>query len=310
MTEVQTVLGPVDSADLGVTLGHEHLFVASAGLREAFPYTFDPEAEVAHAAAELRDALEAGVGTIVDVTTVDLGRAPEMVRAVSEQSGVHVVLATGIWLDIPRALQTASVDDLAELFAREIEVGIADTGIRAGVIKVANSDPPGIGDAQELVLRGAAQAAARTGVPITTHTGPYAIGREQMAVFESAGVSPSLVAIGHSFTSDVAYLREVLERGFYLSVDHFRWRRDIEAEVLEAVRQLCSEGHAARIMLGHDHVVEMHLFSAHGPHDEPSGFSYVTREARPKLAALGVSDADIDAMLIGAPAAFLAGGRE
>jgi phosphotriesterase-related protein len=310
MTDVQTALGPVPGEQLGVTLAHEHLFVGSAGLREVYPWLFDGDAEVEHAAAELGEAREAGVGTIVDVTTPDLGRAPELIRAVSERAGVHVVLATGIWLDVPRALGGTTAEEFAGLFVHEIEVGLAGTDMRAGVIKVASADPPGIGEVQERVLTGAALAATRTRVPVTTHTGPYSIGREQMRIFAEAGVPPELVAIGHAFTGDVDYLREVLEAGHYLSVDHFRWRRDIEHEVLPALATLCAEGHAARIMLSHDHAPEMRSYGSHDPHASPSPFTYVLREARPKLEAAGVSAADIDTMLIEAPRAFLEGGRE
>ena len=309
MTEVQTALGPVPGEALGLTLAHEHLYVASAGMREAYPHLFDTEAETAHAAAELSEAREAGVGTIVDVTTPDLGRAPAMIREASRRSGVHVVLATGLWLDPPRMLRDASAEEFADLFAREIEEGVADTGIRAGVIKVANGDPPGIGATEERILRGAAAAAARTGVPITTHTGPYAIGREQMRIFADAGVEPRLVAIGHSFTGDLGYLREVLDAGHYLSIDEFRWRRDIEAEVLAAIAALCAEGRAARLMLSHDHAPEIHAFRPHGVHSPPSGFTYVPREVRASLERLGVAASDLNAMLVEAPRAFLEGAR-
>lgn len=309
MVDVQTALGPVPGDQLGLTHGHEHLFVSSAGLREFYPWLFDTEAELDHVTAELIEAREAGVRTIVDVTTPDLGRQPELIRTVSERSGVNVVVATGIWLDHPRALSTATAGEYADIFQHEIEVGVGGTDIRAGVIKVANSDPPGIGDEEERILRGAAEAATRTGVPVTTHTGPYTIGREQMRVFADAGVAPHLVAIGHSFTGDVEYLREVIEAGHYLSIDHFRWRPEIESEVIAAIATLCAEGRADHIMLAHDYAPEQNSFRRHGAHDSPSDFTYIANEVRPKLTAAGIPAADIEAMLIEAPRTFLEGGR-
>lgn len=159
------------------------------------------------------------------------------------------------------------------------------------------------------MLRAAAQAAARTRVPITTHTGPYTIGREQVRIFAEEGLDPALVAIGHSYTDDVAYLREVVERGHYLSVDHFRPGRDIEPGVLSAIATLCAEGHADHIMLGHDHGPEQFRWGPHPPDPSPSGYTYIPREVRPKLAQIGVSGAEIETMLVQAPATFLAGGR-
>lgn len=316
MTEVQTATGAVTHDQLGVTLSHEHLFIASPGMRNSYAWLTDPEMEVAHAVAELEQAKAAGVRSIIEVSTPDLGRAPALMQEASRRSGVNVVVATGIWLDIPRALQSAPIDDIAALFVHEIEDGLAEADCRAGVIKVANGDPPGIGDPQERILRAAARAAARTGVPITTHTGPYTIGREQMRIFADEGLAPHLVAIGHSFTDDLEYLREVLAAGHYLSVDHFGIGSDVEALVIEAVAALCAEGHASRVMLGHDHAAESGLsgytpwWGEHPAHEPPSGYTYIFREVLPQLRKLGVADADINAMLIQAPAAFLSGGRE
>lgn len=315
MGEVQTANGPVDHRDLGATLSHEHLLIASPGLRHSYAWMTDPDAEVEHMARELEEAKASGVRTIVDVTTPDLGREAELIRRASEAAGVHVVVATGIWLDIPRAFVQASVDDLAALFTREIEVGVGEASCRAGVIKVANSDPPGVGEIEERVLRAAARAAMRTRVPVTTHTGPYTIGREQVRMFADEGLPPHLAAIGHSFTDDIAYLEEVLGRGHYLSMDHFGQGREHEARVIETIARLCAAGHAGRIMLSHDHVPEATLsnywpWAGHLEHRSPTPYSYVVREAVPALKRAGVSDADIDRMLIEAPATFLLGGRE
>ena len=310
MVDVQTVLGPVPSDQLGLTYGHEHLFVTSAGLRDYYPWLFDTEAELDHTAAELIEAREAGVSTIVDVTTPDLGRMPDLMRTVSERSGVNVVIATGLWLDPPRAMRGATAEEYAGIFQHEIEVGVGGTDIRAGVIKVANADPPGIGEQEEAILRGAAEASTRTNVPTTTHTGPYTIGREQMRVFAETGVAPHLVAIGHSYTDDVEYLREVLEAGHYLSIDRFRWEPNNEPDIIAAIATLCAEGRADHIMLSHDHAPEHNSFRPHGAHEPPSGFTYIVNEVRPRLTEAGVSDADIEAMLFEAPRTFLEGGRE
>lgn len=313
MTDIQTVRGPVPHDQLGVTLAHEHLITASPGLRQTFPWMFDDEADVARSAAELSEAKAAGIGTIVDVTTHDLGRAPHLVRQAAEHAGLNVVVATGIWLEIPRHLLVATADDFDQLFTHEIEVGLEGAGCRAGIIKVANSDPPGVGEVQEAILRGAARAAARTRVPITTHTGPYAIGRDQMRIFADEGVDPSLVAIGHSFTSNLPYLHEVLERGHYLSIDQFNARREY-AGVIRAIAILCAEGYASRILLSHDHS-PVHATLPSGrvngspPPTSPTPYTFIPRVVRPALERQGVSRADLDRMLVEAPATFLAGGR-
>jgi len=80
----------------------------------------------------LAEAREGGVQTIVDLTTMDLGRNVRLVREVATRSGMHVIAATGAWRDIPRALYLRAPDEVAALFVREIQEGIDGTGHQGG----------------------------------------------------------------------------------------------------------------------------------------------------------------------------------
>src|SRR5262245_59802431 len=125
MPTVQTATGPVDADALGFTLSHEHVTVVyGAGLREAFPFLFDWEATREKATRHLTEAKAGGIDTIIDLSTVDLGRDVEMFARVSRDSGVHIVVATGIWRDIPRLFWEADPDFIASVFVHEIEHGI------------------------------------------------------------------------------------------------------------------------------------------------------------------------------------------
>ncbi len=144
MATVNTVLGPVDTADFGFTLSHEHVGTNAAGLRHTYPEFIDREGIVEQSTAAMKEVYdEAGVRTIIDVSTFDLGRDVEMIRRVAEGSGMQVVAATGNHLAVPRPFGDVSPDVIAELYVREIEEGIEGTGVKAGVIKVA-SDRGGI----------------------------------------------------------------------------------------------------------------------------------------------------------------------
>jgi phosphotriesterase-related protein len=70
MPTVNTVSGPVDTADLGFTLMHEHIMVQSPGVKENFP-VFDREAQIDKAVAKLREVMARGVRTLVDLTPAD-----------------------------------------------------------------------------------------------------------------------------------------------------------------------------------------------------------------------------------------------
>src|SRR6476661_361698 len=138
MSTVQTVLGPVDAANLGTVLSHEHVLVSIGEDNRHYPWMFDWDRTRADAIHNLSEARAGGVDTIIDLTTPDLGRDVEFVRDVAAASGVHVVVATGMWLGVPFSFWERDLDEIADIFVREIEVGIDGTGIKAGVIKVAN----------------------------------------------------------------------------------------------------------------------------------------------------------------------------
>ena len=168
MATVNSVLGPLDTAELGFTLTHEHLFTASAGIQQTFPELFgDVDRLTAQVELSLNEAREGGVKTIVDLSTLDLGCDIRFIAEMARRTGVQIIAATGIWRDIPRALWLRSPDEIAALFVRELSVGIEGTGIKAGIIKVAN-DAEGVTKEGEIVLRAAARAAKQTGVRIST----------------------------------------------------------------------------------------------------------------------------------------------
>ena len=133
MPTVNTVLGPVETAHLGFTLMHEHVGTNAAGLRHTYPEILDREGLLEQSVAAMREAYQAGVRTMVEVTTFDLGRDIGLIQEVSRQSGVHLIAATGNHLAVPRPFGEIAPDVLARLYSREIEEGIEGTGIKAGI---------------------------------------------------------------------------------------------------------------------------------------------------------------------------------
>ena len=320
MPTINTVLGPVDASSLGFTLMHEHIRESSAGVPYTFPDLFDHEDDVARGAAALNEAAAEGIGTIVDVTTMDLGRDVRLLQDVAQRAELHIVPATGLWLDIPRAIANgATPDQLAKAFIREIEVGIEGTGVKAGVIKVATDvqhiSEDGLAALNELVLRAAARACNHTGVPITTHTSSLAkIGDYQMAVFEEEGVDMGRVCIGHSNdTDDMDYLLGIINKGCFLGMDHFpggargglSWE-----ERTQVVKQLVDLGFASQVTMSHD-------FGGWRPalpetvgrrgENNPDGYLFVSRRVLPRLRELGVSEEAIHTMTVDAPRRFFGG---
>lgn len=314
MATVETVLGPVDANELGWTLSHEHVLVGMGEDNHHYPWLFNWEASRQNAIKELTEAREGGIGALIDLTTPDLGRDVEFVRDVSRASGMHVIAATGIWRDIPRSFWTRDIDAIADIFVREIEVGINDTGVKAGCIKVAN-DMGGVTPEGERILRGAARACKRTGCPISTHQwAPEKVGQRQLEIFIEEGAPMDRIAIGHSAdTTDVDYLEGLLKAGVYLSMDRYPGAagRPNWEQRNTTVKALIDRGWANRLMLGHDYApapIPAGMPAPTGPAaSEPTRYLFVSNVALPALQAQGVSDEIVDTMMRDVPRRFLTG---
>ena len=311
MATVETVLGPVDASKLGVTLSHEHVLVGMGEDNHHYPWRFDWEKTRAQVVGELSEAKAGGVDTIIDLTTPDLGRDVEFVRDVSQASGMQVVVATGIWRDVPRSFWARDLDEIADIFVREIEVGIGKTDIKAGAIKVAN-DIGGVTPEGERILRGAARALKRTGCPISTHHwAPEQVGTRQVQIFKEEGAPMDRICIGHSAdTTDVAYLESLLNEGVYLSMDRYpggngrpEWH-----ERNETVKALIERGWAHRLMLGHDYAPAPVLAGQEAPNTgKPTRYLFVSNVVAPALREAEVSEVAIEMMLREVPRHFLTG---
>ena len=311
MTAVETVLGPVDGSELGFTLSHEHVLVGYSGDNQHYPWMFDLEASRARAIAELSEAKAGGVDTVIDLTTPDHGRDVQLVAAVARESGMNVVVATGMWRDVPRSFWTRDPDQIADIFVHEIGIGIGDTEIKAGAIKVAN-DTEGVTPEGELVLRGAARALKRTGCPISTHHwAPGEVGTRQVEVFREEGAPMDRICIGHSADStDVDYLESLLNAGVYLSMDRYPGRdgRPNWEQRNATVKALIDRGWGERLMIGHDYSPGMVRAGVEPPErEEPTRYLVVSTVALPALRQAGVAEETIELMTREVPRRFLSG---
>jgi phosphotriesterase-related protein len=316
MATINTVLGPIDTNDMGFTLSHEHVIVTSAGIQYVYPEFIDREGTIRNGIAELKQAWAEGLRTIVDVTTLDLGRDIRLLEEVSRGSGVNIICATGIWRDIPRVFWSATPDMVAPLFIKDIQEGIEGTGIKAAIIKVAN-DMGGVTPEGEIILRAAARAQKATGVPISTHTwAPERVGEQQVAIFEDEGVDLNRVYVGHSNdTTDTEYLIGLLEKGVWIGLDRYPGGRTPETpkweQRTETAMKLVEAGYADRIMLGHDWSVTLSIASKEMQESRrqynPDGYLFITRKVLPKLKELGASDQTINQIMVENPKNFFAG---
>ena len=313
MSTVNTVLGPVEASDLGFTLSHEHVLLSAAGMSQTYPGFIDHQAVAAEGIVELKAAYGEGVRTIVDVTTFDLGRDIGLLEEVSRGSRVHIIACTGNHLAVPRDFAASTPSAIAPHFIREIQEGIEDSGIKAGIIKVA-SDRGGITPPQEIVLRAAAIAQKETGVRISTHTwSPDRVGEAQVRILEEEGVDLNRVYVGHSNDdTDLDYLLGLLNKGVWLGLDRYPGGRTAETpnweRRTEVVKQLIDAGFAHRLMLSHDNSVPSTQVSREIAKERkafnPDGYLFITRKVLPRLKELGATDQDINAIMVENPRRF------
>ncbi len=147
MALVNTVRGPIDAAQLGVTLMHEHVFVLSTEVMQNFPEPWgDEEKRVADAVARLNELKSRGVDSIVDLTVIGLGRYIPRIQRIAAQTEVNIIVATGVYTynDVPMYFHyqgpgtvLGGDEFMTDMFVRDIEQGIADTGVKAAILKCA-----------------------------------------------------------------------------------------------------------------------------------------------------------------------------
>jgi phosphotriesterase-related protein len=192
MASVETVNGPIDVEQLGLTLIHEHFFSSDEAVSVQWPHVRDRELEHRLAMESAEGVKSHGVKTVVEPTAMLLGRDVQASRRVADESGLQVILCTGIYTydHLPQFLLNRPEDYIADLFVHDIERGIQGTDIKAAFIKCA-ADEPGVNERVEKVHRAAARASNRTGRPVMAHSRPASnTGPRQVEIFLEEGVPP------------------------------------------------------------------------------------------------------------------------
>jgi phosphotriesterase-related protein len=312
---IQTVLGPVDPADFGICLPHEHAWCDQrlAPRPELFGVTrstgtymrldsYDRMVE------ELTAYREMGGRSLVEVTCDGWGRDLDVLARLSQASGVHIVATAGFYIEpcMPPFVAEWSVERLADHLTREIETGVGESGRRCGVLKSAihRARVEGL----ELKgLKAVAIAQRRTGVAITSHTTGGRrqevpggnVGPQQLEVLKAEGVSPSRFIVGHvDERPDVDVLAVLAQEGCFVQFDVIgkeHWLLDqTRAELLHA---LIRRGFVDNLLISHDRNRDHEMRYGGG-----TGYCHIFERFLPRLRRLGVTDDEIATMMVANPA--------
>jgi len=293
---INTVLGSIDSNELGITLPHEHIFIdlrnqfskpeevskrmlseqevniQNLGVLRRNPYAVkdnlllaDPEV----AENELMKAKEVGARTVVDATTVGIGRDSRLLKRIALNTGLNIIAGSGYYTydTHPEDMDEKTVEEITDEIVNDLTRGVKNTGIKAGVIGELGTSEK-IYPNEEKVLFAGAKAHHETGAPILVHIFPWSDnGREVLDIFSEEGVEMDKVAICHSDVPlDIEYMKDILSRGAMLEFDNFGKEfyipppeRDFaggifatDIERVRTLKLLLEEGYKDQILISND----------------------------------------------------------
>jgi phosphotriesterase-related protein len=309
---LQTVLGPVELTLLAPLLYHEHVVLDNRRYPSLTAYWL-PEPSVM--ATELAELAKAGGKAVVSLTNQCMGRDVGALRAISAESGVHILASTGYYTR-PASPPVTDPVSVARTFRKELEEGIDGSGVRAAVIGEVGTGAWPVGAFERDLFRAAALAHAETGAPIATHSHAGRHALWQLDTLTRAGVPADRIAIGHldeglGSESHIALLARLAGRGAYLGFDtigityfseFMRKQLPSDDERAAAIARLVSMGLGDRILVSHDICRPSHLKSGGG-----WGYGHIFQDFLARLAKHGVERKVAMTFMVENPLRWLSG---
>lgn len=333
---VMTVNGPIPAADLGITLMHEHLQndctcwwhapndparrhlvdcpVSIGILSELRQDPFVNRHNIAlddveMVIAELGQFTRAGGRTVVDPTCRGIGRDPDKLRRIAAKTGLNIIMGAGYYLasSMPDGVAGLSAEDIADEIVAEAIDGVSGTDAKIGLIGEIGVSAE-FTHAEDVSLRGAAQAQVRTGLPLMVHLPGWSrLGHRVLDIVAEEGADLRHTVLCHMNPSqdDPAYQAELAARGAFLEfdmigMDFFYADQGLQCpgdeEVARAVLRLVAAGYLGRILLSQDVFLKM-MLTAYGG----NGYAFVLRHFLPRLARHGLNAAALQSLMVANP---------
>jgi phosphotriesterase-related protein len=165
-----TTAGPLDQGEVGDVLAHHHMFVELGAVPPVAYLDAEPEMVYEVIGPWVEDAKDLGIGVFIEFTPEGVGRRPDIVKYVADRAGLPTMLVTGIYREpfMPDWVYDAPVAEIADFMRNELEVGVTDTGVPAGFIKLSQNDT-GMTLTERKVLEAACIVAQDTNAAIASH---------------------------------------------------------------------------------------------------------------------------------------------
>ena len=339
---VQTVLGPIPSEQLGVTTTHEHLLVDLSSLQKvpveasrrakfyapvsiellgSFNYGGQTNLDnsrlldVETAIGETTLFKRAGGDTIVEATSIGIGRDPDGLRQIARATGLNIVMGASYYVGAshPSDMGTRSEEDIVDEIVRDVRDGVGSSGVRAGVIGEVGCSWPLTPDERK-VLRASGRAQRTTGAPLLIHPGrDEAAPGEIVEILRDVNADLSRTIIGHIERTllERADMKKLAVSGCVLEFDLFGREHSYykhspnidminDAQRLRLISWLISEGHGRQLVLAQDTAAKSHLVRYGG-----CGYGHILQNIVPRMRARGFKEADLQTMLVETPRRLL-----
>jgi len=305
-----TTAGALSEDEVGSILSHQHMFV-EFGADPPVAYLDAKRQKVYKVIGPMVDqAIELGYDVFIEPTPLGVGRRPDIVQYIADRSGMPTMMVTGIYQEpyIPDWVYEATVEELSDWMVEELTVGVGDTDVPAGFIKLADNWD-GIHDVEMKILEAACDASLETNSAIASHILSSWTAMDVLDALEGFGCDPGrFVWIHAPYTAfsegelagepGVEALMAAAERGAYISHDFIGsifwadWVGDnSNARHIALLQQMVDAGYENQLLIGSDT----------GWYDPgfPEGFvvepyNQIVESFLPDLKAAGFSDELID----------------
>ena len=247
----KTILRDIQEDEIGITLPHEHICCYSEYLYQMGGDKYLDKNKLVECSIDYLKNLKEKyrLGTFIDCTPINIGRDVELLKKISEQSGVNIICATGFYYTEELVLNNTSVDDLSQYIVLDAQK------VNAGIIKCAVENE-NISPFNEKLLRACAKAHLELNLPIVMHSNAKnKNGIKELEIILSEGVKPQAVTVSHlSDTLDVEYIKSVAENGCYIGLDRLygNFTREYIDSKIKTIMDLFECGYGDKILLSHD----------------------------------------------------------
>lgn len=305
---LMTVTGAVPVKEIGRTLEHEHILVDFIGADSTGYFRWNKQEVIEKALPYVLEAKEKGMDTFIECTPAYLGRDPVLLKELSDRSGVRFLTNTGYYgarsnLFIPKSFSNSDASQIAEIWIREFEKGIENTGIKPGFIKIGVNPDDTLSDEHKKIIKAAALTHLKTGLEIVSHTGPDGPALEQIKILKEAGVDPSAFIWVHAQGGTSEANIQAAREGAWISLDNIHAGSPAGSRgsidwYCSRIAELKEKGLLGKILISHDSGWYDPAKPEGGAYN---GYTVIFDSLLPALKTYGITDEEIDQILVKNP---------